>query len=156
MSMFMQRPNNAYASVSDFLSSDQGEIYFYLAVTHTATGWIARIQHRDESAVLTGLGALCEVSECGSMSDALATLELYFAENGEQLQDEWVEQYMSLTCRFADRMPRQKQREQQRYVHTTCRNCELDIEGSHSENNWRDRGNNSYCANGLPHKPVNG
>jgi hypothetical protein len=43
-------------------------------------------------------------------------------------------------------------------VHTTCRYCELDIEGfaPFSEGEWRDRGNNTHCPNfdSKWHEPV--
>lgn len=42
-------------------------------------------------------------------------------------------------------------------IHTACRWCGLDIEGWTDSDDWRDRGNNSRCNDGLHnHEPVDG
>jgi hypothetical protein len=41
--------------------------------------------------------------------------------------------------------------------HASCENCGQDIEGYlpyHWGSDWRDRGNNSHCADGKKHKPT--
>jgi hypothetical protein len=40
--------------------------------------------------------------------------------------------------------------------HTSCRKCELDIEGfaPYPAGEWRDRGNNATCPKGGCHKPI--
>jgi hypothetical protein len=40
--------------------------------------------------------------------------------------------------------------------HTSCRKCELDIEGfaPYPAGEWRDRGNNATCLKGGNHKPI--
>lgn len=44
-------------------------------------------------------------------------------------------------------------------VHTTCRHCGCDIEGSAADDEWRDRGNNRTCPDDdheQQHEPVEG
>jgi hypothetical protein len=62
----------------------------------------------------------------------------WYNDNAEDIFDEWKEK---------------------RIIHTSCQFCEQDIEGSVSEGDWRDRGNNPTCPTpegdaGRKHEPV--